>query len=228
MAERLYQQPTRIATGPGGPLKSFFRRLNTRLHADDIAYLVRQAGVEMDQKINSTFFSAIDAGQKFLQKRAGRFKLAVDHKIGTDLVTISERPILDAILHKKVEGIIHCHISYDVDLDFELDNRIGEDIACQPIAIGILLVIHEMICRGHFERMRDHPRSAVGCWPQADKLGTERNWSIISVVGQMMNCRRDCHFEISPVQDEQSSTFCCNAQCKSQVICRTQKLRWHC
>ena len=48
----LHQQPRRIAARAGAGCQRLLRRLHARLHADDVADHVRQALIELDQKID--------------------------------------------------------------------------------------------------------------------------------------------------------------------------------
>ena len=52
MTEDLDQQPRRVAAGAGAAGQRLFRRLNARLHPDDVADLFLQFRVELDQEID--------------------------------------------------------------------------------------------------------------------------------------------------------------------------------
>ena len=52
MAHDLNQQPCRVAAGPGALPQGFLAGLDARLHADQIADVLLQPAVELDQKIN--------------------------------------------------------------------------------------------------------------------------------------------------------------------------------
>ena len=118
---------------------------------------------------------------------------AIDDEIGPQVLAIFERPNLRAFLDEEIEGIIDRHVGDDVDLDLELVDQLGKDIARQPIAVGVLLDVHEMVGRRDFQRVRYDPRAAVGRGAQPNDLRPERDGAIVSVMRQMMDGGSDGH-----------------------------------
>src|SRR5208282_5766417 len=56
------------------------------------------------------------------------------------------------------------------------------DIARQPVAVRILLDVHEMIGRRNFQRVRYDPRAAMGRGPESNDLRPERDRPVIAIV----------------------------------------------
>ena len=65
VAEDMDQQPRRVAARPGASSQRLFRRLNARLHPDDVADLFLQLRVQFDQEIDG----AIGLARNLLQVR---------------------------------------------------------------------------------------------------------------------------------------------------------------
>ena len=193
MAQRIDQQPRGIATRAQGAAKGFLGRLHAGLHTDDIADFGGKLGIEANDEICRALGVARHAIKKGLQQRAGRFGLAVNHQIIGNFGRIFERPSLGAGLNKEIERVVDGHIGGQIDLDLQLCHRIGKHIARQPVAIEILLIIHKMIGRRHFQRVRHHPRPAMRCRAQADHLRTQRHRAVIFVVGEVIDAGEDRH-----------------------------------
>jgi len=187
MPEDLNQQPAGVAARALSGLEGFLGRLHARLHADHIANLVGQAGVEANDEIDRSGSLAGNRLQKRRQSRTRRFGRPVDHQVRRDVLGIIERPLLGGFLDKEIERIVDRHVGDQFHLDFQFHHRIGEDITRHPVSIGILLVIDEMLFRADLERMRHHPRPAVRRGPQADDLRAERDRAIILIMGEMVN-----------------------------------------
>ena len=128
------------------------------------------------RRLRSTTKSTVRFGErsirsrKALQPRSGWLGRAVDDEIGPQVLAIFERPDFRAFLDEEVERIVDRHVGDDVDLDPQFVDQLREDVARQPVAVRILLKVHEMIGGRHFQRMRDHARAAVRSGPQADDL----------------------------------------------------------
>jgi hypothetical protein len=145
MAKRLHQEPARIAAGAGDVLERLLRRLHAGLHADHIADLAGNAGVEVDDEINRADALAGHGIQKTLEQRSRRFGLAVDGEVRGDVIRILERPMLGRILDEEIEGIVDRHVGDEADLDLQLLDRLRKDETRQPVAVRVLLVVHEVL-----------------------------------------------------------------------------------
>ena len=187
MTENLHQEPARIAARAGAALEGLLRALHARLHPDEVFYLARETPVEIDDKIDRAARRAVDPVEKGLKPRAGGLRGAVDDEIGSEILAIFERPGLRAFLDEEIEWIVHRHVGDDVDLDLQFVDEFGEDVSCEPVAVRILLHVHEMIGGRDFQRMRDHTGAAVRRRLEADDLRPERHRPVVFVMGQMVD-----------------------------------------
>ena len=108
--------------------------------------------------------------KKSLEARPRRLGRAIDDEIGPQVLAIFERPGLGAFFDEEIERIVDRHVGDDVDLDLQFADQFGEDVAGEPVAVGVLLVVHEMVGGRHFQRMRDDPGAAVRRGPEPDDL----------------------------------------------------------
>ncbi len=151
------------------------------------------------RRLRSTTKSTVRFGdrsiplEKGLEPRPRALGRAVDDEIGPQVLAIFERPNLRAFLDEEIERIVDRHVGDDVDLDLEFIDQFGKDIARQPVAIRVLLDVHEMIGRRNFQRMRYDPGAAMGRGPEPDDLRPERDRPVIAIVRQMMDGGSDRH-----------------------------------
>ena len=118
---------------------------------------------------------------------------AVDDEIGPHVLRIFERPILRALLDEEIKRIVDRHVGDDVDLDLQLVDGFREDVARQPVAVRILLMVHEMVGGRNLQRVRDDPGAAVGRGPEPDDLRAERDRAVVFIVREVMDCGSDRH-----------------------------------
>ena len=60
MAQQLNQQPGRVTAGTARQTEGFFRRLHTRLHADQVLDVLLHQMVQADQKVDGALVCAVD------------------------------------------------------------------------------------------------------------------------------------------------------------------------
>ena len=193
MPRRLHQKPARIPARSNAALERLFRRLHARLHADDIAYRIRDGRVHHHDEVDRPQPVLRNAGKELLEVRPHRLGLAIDRQVVGDLFWIFERPSLRALLHEEVERVVHRHVRDEVDLNLQLAHRLGKHIPRQPVAIEILLVIHEMLRGRNLQRMRNHPRPRVRGRPQPDNLRPQHHRLVIAIVSEVINRSFDRH-----------------------------------
>jgi hypothetical protein len=78
---------------------------------------------------------------------------AADRRLGLEIgrssvlrsSVYSERKTVGVGLDEEIERIDHGHLGDEVDLDLELGGLLRKDEARQPVAVRILLPVHEMI-----------------------------------------------------------------------------------
>ncbi|EKD60036.1 MAG: hypothetical protein ACD_54C00976G0001 [uncultured bacterium] len=193
MPQRLHQQPGCIAARTFANRQGFFGRLHPRLHADDIADFLRELRVQPDDEIGGAQRCAGDAGQQGLQQRAGGIGLAVDHQIVGNIGGVIERPGFGAGFDEEIERVVDGHVGGEIDLDTQFCHRIGKDIARQPVAVGVLLIVHEMIGGRDLQRVRHDPRAAVRRGAQPDHLRAKRDRAVVFVMGQVVDAGKNGH-----------------------------------
>ena len=118
---------------------------------------------------------------------------AVDDEIGPQVLRIFERPRLRALLDEEIERIVDRHVGDDVDLDLQFVDEFREDVAREPVAVRILLMVHEMVGGRNLQRVRYDPGAAVGRGPEPDDLRAERDRAIVFVVREVMDRGSDRH-----------------------------------
>ncbi len=187
MAQDLHQKPTRVATRTQSAFKRLLRGLNPGLHPDDVFDLLRKSAIEIDDEIDGALRRAVDPVEIGLEPRSGGLGRAVDDQIGPQILAVLERPDLRGFLDEEIERIIDRHVGDDVDLDPQFVDQLRKDVAREPVAVRVLLKVHEMVFWRHFQRMRDHPGAAVWGRPQPDDLGPEQHLPIVFVMRQMMD-----------------------------------------
>ena len=69
VTQQLHQQPSRVATRTTGFDQSFFGRLNTGFHANEVADVLLHALIQAHQKVDGALGLAIDVGQVGLKPR---------------------------------------------------------------------------------------------------------------------------------------------------------------
>ncbi len=185
-AQDLHQQPCRIAARARPQRQRLVRFLDARLHADDVMDHPLQLGVERDQERDRPAAPRRDLGEIFRQQRAGGFRREIGGELGRQFVRIGEGKFLGVGLDEKVEGIDDRELGGQVDLDLEFLDRLGKDVARQPVAVRVLLPIDEVIGRRDLERIARHPGAAVRRRTQPDRLGPQRDRPIVGVAGDVV------------------------------------------
>ena len=145
MPQDLNQQPRRVTARSGARGQRLLRRLDARFHADDVADFLLQLRVELDQEIHRAGRLARNVGQIFRKQRPGLDGREIWRKFGLEIVGIGERKTVGVGLDKEIERIDHGHLRREIDFDLELGGLFGEDKAREPVALRVLLPVHEMV-----------------------------------------------------------------------------------
>ena len=138
------------------------------------------------------------------RRRPDRLRRAINDKVGPQVLAVFERPDLRALFDEEIERVVDRHVGDDVDLDLQFVDEVGKDVAGEPVAVRILLVVHEMAGGRHFQRMRDDPGPAVGRGPQPDDLRPERDRPVIEVMRQVMDGGSDRHRRKRTLRDRKT------------------------
>ena len=144
MAKDLHQQPRGVPAGAGGEGQRVLGLLNAGLHADDIADVALELRVERHQKVDGANARPCKARHHGADQRPRNLGRQIGGELMGELGLVSEGEGLRIGLDEEVEGIDHVHIGLEVDLDAEFLGLFREDEAGQPVAVGVLLPIHEM------------------------------------------------------------------------------------
>ena len=70
---------------------------------------------------------------------------AIDDEIRPQVLGIFEWPGLRALLDEKIERVVDRHVGDDIHLDLQLVDEFRKDVAREPVAVRILLMVHEMV-----------------------------------------------------------------------------------
>ncbi|MGY4290978.1 hypothetical protein ACVWXO_010244 [Bradyrhizobium sp. LM2.7] len=81
----------------------------------------------------------------FCEQAVGLDGFEIRRKLRLEILRILERKAVGIRLDEEVERIDHGHLRREIDLDLQLRGLLREDVARQPIALRILLPVHEMV-----------------------------------------------------------------------------------
>ncbi len=113
------QQPAGVAARALGAGERLLAALHARLHADDVADLLLQAGVQADDEVDGALLLAVDLGEPGRQLRPQRFQLAERRDLFGERGVVGERPGLGRGLEEEVERVDDRHVGHQVDRDLE-------------------------------------------------------------------------------------------------------------
>ena len=126
----------------------------TRPSSDDEPFSALAFKIMNDPFVGSLTFTRIYSGKLSKGSVLNSVKDKKE-KIGRMLLMHSnnrediEEAFAGDIVDEKIEGIVDRHVGHEVDLDPEFGHRLGKDEPRQPVAIDILLVVHEVPLGGH-------------------------------------------------------------------------------
>ena len=193
MPQQVHQQPAGVAAGPLGKLQRLLRRLHAGFQPHDVADVARQPRVQAHHKVDGALRLAADRRQIVAEQRPLVLRAQVDRQIIADRVGVGEGVVLRRILHEEVEGIVDAHVRDQIDLDLQLRHRVGKDVARLPVAVGVLLVVHEVIGRRHLQAVAQHRGAAVRRGAQTDDLRPQRDGAVVLVMRQVVDRGEDRH-----------------------------------
>ena len=193
MAKQLHQQPGRVAAGATAQREGFFRRLYARLHADQVADVLVQTLVGLDQKVDAALAFSVQAAQVFFELRRARKFDQIRLQLVLQGFAVLERHFLGRGLHKKVKGIEHCHLGDQIHRDLELGGLLGKHQPRLVVGKRVLLPVDEMFCRLNTQAVRQDAAAAMRRRTQAHDLGTELHRAVVAVVGNVVQGYVDGH-----------------------------------
>ncbi len=187
ITQDLNERPGRIAAGAGSKFQGFLRRLDAGLHPDQIADRLLQRSIEIDEEIDNADRALGQSRDIGCQARAKGFGVKVGRELRLQLGIVSERKLLGIGLDEKIEWIDDRKFGGQIDLDLELRYAFRKHEPRLPIAMRILLPVHEMIRRRHLERIGGDLCPAVRGRAQPDGLRLQHDRPVVFVVGNMMD-----------------------------------------
>ncbi len=193
MPEGVHQQPAGVATGARLESERFLGRLDAGLHADEIADVLAELLVQLDQEIHRVVGLAHEARDIRCELATGRLGREIGGEVAFELLPVGEGKKLRRRLDEEIEGIEHRDLGQEIDRDGILDGLLLEDVASQPIAKRVLLPVLEMQVGLHLQRIAGYPHTRVGGRPQADHLRPERDGPVIGVSRNVVQAGQNGH-----------------------------------
>ncbi len=193
LAQDLHEQPGGVTARSGFVAERLFHRLHARLHADQVADLVLQPLIELDQKVDGIAFLARDRGEERGQQRPCRFEREIGRKVVAQFNVVAERKFVGVGLDEKIERIDHLHRGEEIHRHGKLGGLLGKDETGDPVAVRILLPVHEVLLGRHLERIAQHPRAAMRRRTQSHHVGPETDRPVVLVACDVMETRKNCH-----------------------------------
>ena len=150
-----------------------------------------QVGVELDQEVDRRALVDADLPHVFIEQRAGGVGGEIGGKLLLQLLGVGERKLLGIGLDEEVERVDDGEFGRQVDLDLELRHLFREHDARQPVPVRVLLPVHEMLGRRHFERVGGDLGAAVRRWSQPDRLRPHVDRTVVVVGGDVVKADED-------------------------------------
>ena len=186
MPQRLNQQPCGVAARPCCGRQGFLRRLNARFHPDYITNPTLQLSIESNEVTYGVVSLPRNGFQVLGEQRSRLDRLQIRCELGLQTLGIDKGKAVGVRLNKEIERVDHGHLRREIDLDLEFVDLLREDIARQPIALRVLLPVHEMVGGRDLERIAQHRRPGMWCGAETYRLGAQLDRTIIFVVGDVM------------------------------------------
>ena len=127
----------------------------------------------------------------FGQARPGRLFAEIGRQLLVELARIDERVIRRDRIDEEVERIDDRHVGQQIDRDAELGGTLGKHEPRQPIAVRVLLPVHEVLGRRDLQRIAADRGAGVRRRPQPNDLRPERNRAVIPIPGDMLETEQE-------------------------------------
>ena len=202
VTKHLHQQPAGVAAGARSLDQRFFRRLHTGLETDEVADVLLQTLVELDQEVVGV---PARAGHRLDVLREQRRELAANEvrsKLAGELGLVGERKVFGRGLEEEIERVEHRHLGHQIDLDAKRRGLVGEDQPGEVVGLRVLLPVDEVGRRLHPHRIAQDAGARMRRWTQPDDLRTEVNRPVVPVVGHVVERDMDGHSGLQEPQDQ--------------------------
>ena len=194
LAQHLHQQPGAVAAGAGAEAKRLVRGLHPRLHPHQIAHVLLQGRVQPHQEVDGAQALGLEGCDTGVQQGPVLVHLQIGDEIGLQVLVIGKGQGLGIGLDEEVEGIDHLHLGGQVDGDAELPGGLWEHQPRQPVAVGVLLPVDEVLGRDDLQGIAGDHRRAVGRRAQAHHVGPELHRPVVAVPGDVVQGGDDRQF----------------------------------
>ncbi len=164
--------------------------------------------------MDRTLGQARDIGR---EARTERFRFDIGRQLRLQFGLVGERKLLGVGLDEKIERVDDRKFGGEIDLDFEFRHFFRKHKPRLPIAVRVLLPVHEMLGWRHFQRISGDFGAAMGGRAQPDGLRLHHDRPIIFIVGHVMNGGGDGHV-VSPNSASRRSDRLAGSRC--DLICR--------
>ena len=189
----LHQQPAGVAAGAAAVGQRHLGRLHAGLHADQVADVLLQALVQLDQEVGGLLLLARNAVEVFLEQRRELTLDPVGREFVDQVLVVLEGKVLGRGLEKEVEGVEHRHLGDQVDLDAEARGLVREHQPRHVVGLRILLPVDEVRGRLDTHRVAEDAGARVWRRAQADDLRSEVDRPVVPVVGHVVQRDVDGH-----------------------------------
>ena len=193
VTKQLHHEPCAVAARARARLQRFLGCLYARLHADQIADHPVDTLVEFDQKIDGVARVARDRLDQIRQQRASGLRRDKGGKILAQFRRKGKRPPFGIGLDEEIERIDDFHVGDQIDRHGKFCCLFREDKARKPVAVRILLPIHEMLGRLHRKRIARNAGAAMRTRPQPNDLRAETDRAVVGVACGVMKPDKNGH-----------------------------------
>ena len=140
--------------------------------------------------MNRAFWQAREIGRK---ARTGRFRIEIGRKLRLQFRFVGERTLLGVGLDEEIERVDDRKFGGQIDLNLEFRHFLRKHEPRLPIAMRVLLPVHEMLCGRHLQRIGGDFGPAMRRRAQPDGLRLQHDRPVILVVGDVMDGCGNCH-----------------------------------
>ena len=186
MAQNLHQQPPCITAGAQCLGQGVLTGLHPGFQPNRVPNGLLQGLVQSHQKIHRTLGATVDARQPGIQQRAILGCLKIGRQFLFQRVRIFKRPLVSVFLDEEIEGVDDRHVGHHLHVHFQFPGLFRKHQSGQPVAVGVLLPIDEVIRRQDLQAVGLDGRAAMYRRQQPDDVGAEGNRAIEPIVGTVV------------------------------------------
>ncbi len=191
MPQKLHQQPRRVAARAGALRQCFLGRLHSRLHADEVTHIARQAGVDSDQQVHDARRFTRNGCKAVGQQRRRRQLHPIRRELLLVGCVVFEWKPFRIRLQKEIEWIEDRHFGDQVDFDPQVLRLVGKHEPREIVGLRILLPVDEVLLRVRPQRIGQDARAGMRGGTQPHDLGTQSYAAVVAVMGYVVECDVD-------------------------------------